>query len=140
MLVVFFDMFCNMNSSLGVWLSTQSTSVTFCAILAHDNQWIALYPLCLPELAKGLSFDAVKEIQHELQMGLDALKEREFQGAFQVWQSAWRSVWLKKGTLKGSVDKFKLATVFVFYSVVSELFDHMSYNNSIIYCVILCAV
>jgi len=71
--------------------------------LAKNNMTVILHPPYSPDLApcdfflfpklklrmKGRRFDTIEEIQEKLQLVLDTIPKRDFQGCFQAWQKRW---------------------------------------------------
>lgn len=69
----------------------------------------SLFPKMKSKL-KGHHHCTLKEVQCESQMVSKALTERDFQGAFQVWQECWEQCI----TLQAIEARFKQDTAFAF--------------------------
>jgi hypothetical protein len=71
--------------------------------VTNNNMVILPYPRCSPDLApgdfalfpklkinlKGQRFEAMSDIQRELQTVLDSVKENHSHGAFEPWEKRW---------------------------------------------------
>jgi hypothetical protein len=77
---------------------------------------------------KGRHFETVSDIQRELQIVLDRIKENDFHGAIEVWKNNGIAVYIPKETiLKEMAAKIKLSQC-LFFDLVRELTNSTSYG------------